>query len=123
MAEFSDLQLRFHAMAGTYIAGKMFAEYCFIYRDTIDKSVKGQTTIHNRTLEAEEKATKAVNLLGNELKGIGCELSITDNEVDNLEQIIYAVLELDEVNQKRVMGLIKKIKAQDEQYKLSEINA
>lgn len=111
--EYKKLQEKFHYMSGTYIAGKIFAEYAFGLKEFFNHKVKGDTTRFNRANEAESKAVKLINLLSEDLKKIGCDLSITDNEVDNLEGLIHAHLQLNEVNQKRVMNLITKLKKQE----------
>ena len=112
--EYSELQQKFHAMMGTWLAAKIFAEYSLIYRSFIDMKVKGQTTIHNRTLEAENRACLVVDLLGVELKKIGCDLDIAEEQMIELETTIHSHLQLNEINQKRVMGLINKLKKEQE---------
>lgn len=113
MPDYEKTKNLFHLIAGTYISGKIFSEYSCLIKHEIDCTKKGQQTIVNRVLEAEVSATKAVNILGEQLKSIGCDLRITEDEVTNLENLIYEVCTLDEVQQKRVLGLIQKIKRND----------
>lgn len=111
MPEYTELQNKFHMISGTYIAGQIFLEYAFVMKDIFDVKVKGETTKKNRLIEAESKVTKVVNMFAEELKRIGCDLKITQNEINNLQETLYAILQLEENDQKRVMGLIKKIQS------------
>jgi hypothetical protein len=105
-----DLKSKFHLIAGTFIAGKIFSEYAFLLKDCFNHKKKGDTTAFNRTVEAEARVIKCINVLSDQLKSIGCDLGITETEIEGLEETLYAHLQLDEIDQKRVMNLINKIK-------------
>lgn len=109
----TELKSRFHLVAGTFIAGKIFAEYAFLLKECFNHKVKGETTRFNRVNEAEAKVTKCINTLGEHLKQIGCDLGITETEIEGIEETLYAILTLDESKQKRVMNLIQKLKREE----------
>lgn len=109
MPEYSELQNKFHLISGTYIAGQIFLEYALILKDCFDLNIKGETTKRNRLIESEAAVNKVCKIQADDLKSIGCDLKITHNEIDNLQKVLYAVLQLDEVKQKRVMSLINKL--------------
>lgn len=114
MPEYSELQQKFHMISGTHIAGKIFLEYAFFLKDMYSHKIKGETKKINRLVEAEAKVLRVVDLLSADLQSIGCDLKLAENEIDNLQQVLYAVLQLNEVNQKRVMGLMNKLKKEEE---------
>lgn len=108
-----NLKSKFHLISGTYIAGKIFTEYSTLLKDTFNHKIKGDTTRFNRTIEAEAKALKLIDLLEVDLKSIGCDLGITEKEIENIETILYAHLTLSDTGQKRVMNLISKIQKEN----------
>lgn len=114
MAEYSELQNKFHLISGTYIAGQIFAEYTTFLKDAYNHKTKGDTTKINRIIEAEAKVIRLIDILGNELKSIGCDLGITHVEIDKLQQTLYAHLQLNETNIKRVSNLIAKLKKEED---------
>lgn len=106
------LRERFHYTSGTYIAGKIFAEYAFGLSELFTLGIKGEKTKETKTNDAVNHVTKYINFIAEDLKRIGIDVDVCDNEVNKLEEVIHAVLLLEEEDQKRVMGLIKKIKQQ-----------
>lgn len=106
----SDLTSKFHLIAGSYIAGKIFSEYLCLLKDCFDHKVQGQTTICNRVVEAEAKAIRCVNILAGQLKSIGCDLGVTETEIEGLEDILYSVVTLQPNEQQTVLNLINKLK-------------
>lgn len=111
---YKELQNRFHLMAGTYLSGKIFSEYCFGLKEIVSSKIKGQVTTANRLFEIEAKVIKVINLMADDLKRIGCDLGIADDEIERLETIIYEIIKLDEGKQKRVLGLVKKLQREEE---------
>lgn len=111
--QYEELRSKFHLIQGTHIAGKIFTEYSFLLKEMYDTKIKGETTKLNRLNEAEASAIKVINILQADLIKIGVNLEITEAEIDNLEDILYKVLTLNEVNQKRVMNLITKLKKEE----------
>lgn len=107
---YEELQNKFHYISGTMIAGQIFLEYALFLKETYSHRVKGDTTRLNRLIESEAKVNKLVNYLKQDLISIGCDLDITQQEIDKIEQTFYDVLSLSEQDQKRVQGLINKIK-------------
>lgn len=109
-ATYQKLKSKFHLIQGTHIAGKIFTEYAFLLKEEYDVKIKGERTKLNRVIEAEADVIKVINILQADLLAIGIKLDVTEAEIENLETILYSVLTLNEVNQKRVMGLINKLK-------------
>lgn len=101
---------RFQYCTGSFISGKIFAEYSFGLSELFDLTVKGEKTKQTRTIESMQNVTKYVNFISHDLIRVGCDLGITQEQVDNIENIIHDIVSLDESDQKRVMGLVKKIK-------------
>lgn len=122
MADYTKAQERFHLIAGTLLSGKIFTEYGFLLKDDYDTKVKGETTKLNRLTEAMAKTEKIINILQADLIAIGCDLGIAEKEVENIETVIYAIVKLSPENQKRVLGLVKKIE-QHEELKAQKENA
>jgi hypothetical protein len=114
MPEYSKLQQKFHLISGTYIAGKIFTDYAFMLKDEYSHKVKGETTKINRVSEAEAAALRLVKVLWNDLTGIGCEMEVTQGEVEKLEETLYSILTLTERNQIRVNNLIQKLKKEEQ---------
>lgn len=116
--DYEEAQNKFHMISGTLIAGKIFTEYAFFLKELYNQKQKGDTTRLNRLIEADAKVTKLIKYLSEDLIAIGCDLDITQNEIDKLEQTFYDVLTLSETDQKRVQSLINKIKKEREKPKL-----
>jgi hypothetical protein len=108
--DYEKLRERFHYTAGAYISGKIFAEYAFGLSELFELSMRGEKTKQTKTREACDHVAKYINFIAVDLKRIGVDLKTPDGEVDKLEEIIHATLQLNEVNQKRILGLINKIK-------------
>lgn len=108
--EHEKLTERFHYTAGAYIAGKIFSEYSFGLSELFILRIKGEKTKQTKTTEACNHVTKYINFIAEDLKRIEIDLEKPDGEVDRLEEIIHAMLQLEEEDQKRVLGLINKIK-------------
>lgn len=108
--DYEKLRERFHYCAGVYISGKIFSEYAFGLSELFELGIKGEKSKQTKTTEICNNVTKYINFIAVDLKRIGVDLRTPDNEVDKLEEIIHAVLQLDETDQKRILGLINKIK-------------
>ena len=103
--------LKFHALAGTHISAKIFLEYCdFLKGEYNPKEVKGDRTRLNRLIEAEASIKRIIKYLSDDLQAIGVDLNISQQQVNGIESTFYEVLSLEEPDQLRVMGLIKKLK-------------
>jgi hypothetical protein len=103
------LKQKFHLATGTYIAGKIFTEYTFLLKDELNNGIRGEKTLKNRLIESDAKAIKVINILAEQLKAIGLDLSIPETQVEGIEDAFYKFLQLEEFDQKRVLGLINKI--------------
>lgn len=114
MSDYTAAQQKFHLIAGTLLSAKIFSEYAFLLEDEYKHSIKGETTKKNRIIEAMAKTERLISVLSNDLKNIGIEIGSIDEQVENLEKVLYAVLTLSDEDQNRVMGLINKIKKQKE---------
>lgn len=101
---------KFQLLAGTYMGSRIFSEYAMCLRAVIDKSVKGQTTLHNRLEETEIKMEKMMGMVTGEIRTIVKDLGLLDDTVDYMETIMHDILTLDEDDQRRVKGLILKLK-------------
>lgn len=108
--DYEEAQNKFHMIAGTLIASQIFVEYSHFLKEIYDTKIKGERTKLNRLIEAEAAMNRLVKYLKQDLIAIGCDLNITQNEIDKLEQTFYDVLTLSETDQKRVQGLINRIK-------------
>lgn len=103
--------LKFHTIAGCYLASKIFLEYADILKYEYNpKEVRGDRTKLNRLIEAEAAVKRISKYLGEDLQSIGIDLGITQQQVNGIEATFYEVLSLEEPDQLRVMGLIRKLK-------------
>lgn len=103
---------RFHWMTGSYISARMLAEYLLGLSEMYDTSVKGETTKRNAVLCHEERTCKFVSMLEADLKSKGIQLDVAEEQVNRIESVIHACLYLQEEDCSRVMGLIKKLRAE-----------
>lgn len=104
------LNERFHYCAGAFLSGKIFAEYSFGLSELFDVETKGEKTKQTKTIEATNHISKYINFIGQDLIRIGIDLNKSQEQINNLENILYEVVSLDEDKQRRVMGLINKLK-------------
>lgn len=110
------LQERFHYCAGAFLSGKIFSEYAFGLSELFDLSEKGEKTKQTKTVEATNHVSKYINFIGQDLIRIGVDLNKSEEQINNLENILYEVVALSETDQRRVMGLINRIKKEKNNY-------
>jgi hypothetical protein len=107
--DYEETQNIFHYKMGTYLSATIFLEYSLFLKETIDTSIKGNTTRKNRLIEAEAAVNRLVKYLREDLIAIGCDMGICQDEITKLETLFYDVLSLSETDQNRVRGLITKL--------------
>lgn len=101
-------------IAATYISAKVFLPYVFALTELYDLKIKGQKSAQTKTIECANHVEKYVKALEKDLKGMGIDLSIADNEVINAANIIFEILRLESDDQRRIVGLLNKLNREKE---------
>lgn len=103
---------RFNWMIGSYISARINSEYLLGLSEMYDLTTKGEKTKQSAVICHEERTCKLVKLLEADLKSKAIDVGIAEEQVSRIEGVIHACLYLDEDDCKRVMGLIRKIRAE-----------
>lgn len=96
-------------IAATYISAKVFLPYVIALTELYDLKIKGQKSAQTKTIECANHVSKYVACLEKDLKGLGINLDIAGNEIENAANIIFEILRMDSEQQRRICGLINKM--------------
>lgn len=110
-------------LAGAFISGKSYAEYCqgiseeMPLTDDKGQKIKGAQSVKTMTLECEAKTEKHLSIIKYMLIHEASVFKMALDEIDKIEWLVSAIILLSPKGRDRMQGLLTKLKKDPEEIK------